>query len=100
MIRPRRRRFRPIVEGLDERCLMAASGLTPAQVATAYGLGGTTLGTQRGDGTGQTIAIVDAFNDPNIQAELAVVVATFQLPHPPRPRVPGPTGAPTPPAPA
>ena len=69
MIRPRRKRFSLSVEGIDQRCLL--SGLTPAQVETAYGLGGLTFGGQAANGSGQTIAIVDGFNDPNIQAELA-----------------------------
>jgi PKD domain len=40
-----------------------AGGLTPSDLGTAYGL--TTTG-----GAGQTVAIVDAFNDPNIGADL------------------------------
>ncbi len=47
-------------------------GFTPAQIRTAYGLnalptaaGGATL-----DGTGQTVVIVDAYNDPNIFQDL------------------------------
>ena len=40
-----------------------AGGLTPSDIGTAYGL--TTTG-----GSGQTVAIVDAFNDPNINADL------------------------------
>jgi hypothetical protein len=47
-------------------------GLTPDQVRTAYGINSITFsgGTITGDGTGQTIAIVDAFNDPNIVGDL------------------------------
>ncbi len=45
-------------------------GLTPSQVRGAYGLGQVgssliTFGAVQGDGTGQTIAIVDAFDQPN-----------------------------------
>jgi hypothetical protein len=49
-----------------------AGGLTPSDLATAYGL--TTTG-----GSGQTVAIVDAFNDPNIAADLATFDAQYGL---------------------
>jgi PKD domain/Subtilase family len=41
-----------------------AGGLTPAQLAGAYGYDPTA------GGTGQTVAIVDAFDDPRIEADL------------------------------
>lgn len=50
-------------------------GYTPAQIRKAYGFDSTAL-----DGTGQTIAIVDAYNDPNIAADLATFDSTFGLP--------------------
>ncbi|HEV3168133.1 MAG TPA: S53 family peptidase, partial [Isosphaeraceae bacterium] len=40
-------------------------GQTPAQIRTAYG-----FSQVKGDGTGQTIAIIDAFNDPNLASDL------------------------------
>lgn len=43
-----------------------AGGLTPSDLTTAYGLPATAT-----SGTGQTVAIVDAFNDPNIATDLA-----------------------------
>ena len=92
MSRPRSRIYRPLVETLDDRCLLAASGLTPAQIATAYGLGGLTSGGQAANGSGQTIAIVDAYNDPNIAAELAMFDSTNNLPAPPSLTVVGETG--------
>ncbi len=92
MIRSRRKRLHPSVEGLDQRCLLSVAGLTPAQVQTAYGLGGLTFGGLAANGAGQTIAIVDAYNDPNIQAELAVFDATYNLPAPPSFRVVSETG--------
>ena len=49
--------------------------LTPAQVRTAYG-----IDQLAGDGTGQTIAIVDAYDNPNVAADLAVFSSTFGLP--------------------
>jgi subtilase family serine protease len=92
MTRPRRQRLHPSVEGLDARWLLSASGRTPAQIETAYGLGGLTFGGQAANGSGQTIAIVDAFNDPNIQTELAVFDSTNNLPAPPSLRVVSQTG--------
>jgi subtilase family serine protease len=48
------------------------TGLTPAQVRTAYGFSA--------DGAGRTIAIVDAYNDPNIESDLATFSTQFGLP--------------------
>jgi PKD domain/Subtilase family len=42
-----------------------AGGLTPAQLASAYGYEPTS------GGSGQTLAIVDAYDDPNIESDLA-----------------------------
>jgi len=50
-------------------------GYTPAQIKTAYGITGT--------GAGQTIAIVDAYSDPNIASDLAVFDKEFDLAAPP-----------------
>ena len=66
MTRPQRLKYRPIVEGLDDRCLLSTLGLTPAQVAKAYGLNGLRLRSHAADGSGQTIAVIDSYNDPNI----------------------------------
>lgn len=52
-----------------------ATGYTPAQVRAALGLTGT--------GAGQTIAIVTAFDAPNVVKDLAVFNAAFGLPAPP-----------------
>lgn len=59
------------------------SGLTPAQIRHAYGLDQIT-----GDGAGQTIAIIDAYDAPTIQADLKAFDAYwtkngFNLPDPP-----------------
>jgi hypothetical protein len=50
----------------------AGAGHTPDQLRTAYGINGITFkgGTITGDGSGQTIAIVDPYNDPNIVGDL------------------------------
>jgi subtilase family serine protease len=49
-----------------------AGGLTPGDLATAYGL--TTTG-----GSGQTLAIVDAYNDPNLNADLQTFDTEYGL---------------------
>jgi len=51
-----------------------ATGLTPSQVRHAYGFDQISFGngTIAADGSGQTIAIVDAYDDPNIANDLHV----------------------------
>src|SRR5579871_7049214 len=60
-------------------------GLSPSQVRHAYGFDQITFqnGTVVGDGTGQTIAIVDAYDDPNIASDLAAFDSAFGLAAPP-----------------
>src|SRR6266702_6499791 len=60
------------LEQLEIRAVPAV--LTPTQVRHAYGFDQITFngGTVKGDGSGQTIAIVDAYNDPNIFSDLDV----------------------------
>ncbi len=55
------------------------TGYTPAQITAGYGLTGLTYGTAAADGTGQTIALVDAYNDPDIAADLATFSTAFGL---------------------
>jgi subtilase family serine protease len=75
---PRRRRFSSWqIEELHERLLLSA--LTPAQVAHAYGIDQVMFGSVKGDGTGQTIAIVDAYDAPNINSDLAAFDAAFNI---------------------
>ena len=57
------RAFRRAAGATGAGTIGPAGGLTPSDLGTAYGL--TTTG-----GSGQTIAIVDAYNDPNINADL------------------------------
>ena len=86
----------PMIEPLEQRMLLSGSaseivqpnvlftanastsstiaGYRPAQIKAAYGL--TSLGT----GAGQTIAIVDAYNDPNIAGDLNTFDSQFGLP--------------------
>jgi hypothetical protein len=49
----------------------AIQGYTPRQIRAAYGFNQISLpGGVKADGTGQTIAIITAFNDPNITSDL------------------------------
>src|ERR1017187_6969892 len=78
-----RRRFRPRWDHLDDRCLL--SGYTPAQITAAYGLNAISFTSSSGakvtgDGAGQTIALVEVYHDPNIQASLDAFDAAYGLP--------------------
>lgn len=53
----------------------APVGLTPAQVSKAYA-----FDQLSGNGSGQTIAIVDAYNNPNISSDLSKFDQQFGLP--------------------
>lgn len=62
----------------------APGGMSPAQIAQAYGFNQIQLsGGVKGDGSGQTIAIVDAYDDPNIASDLAKFDSQFGLAAPP-----------------
>lgn len=59
-------------------------GLSPAQVRHAYGVDAVTFnGGVVGDGSGQTIAIVVAYDNPNIVSDLNTFSQTYGLPNPP-----------------
>lgn len=51
------------------------SGLSPAQIKSAYG-----FSTSSSSGSGKTIAIVDAYDDPNAEKDLGVFSAQYGLP--------------------
>src|SRR5579862_5960547 len=55
------------------------AGYSPAQVLHAYGFDKISFSGVAGDGTGQTIAIVDAYDDPNIASDLAAFDTQFKL---------------------
>src|SRR5437764_5594274 len=59
------------------------AGLSPAQVKKAYGFDTVNFSGVKGDGTGQTIAIVGAYNAPNILNDLKTFDAKFGLSNPP-----------------
>lgn len=50
--------------------------LTPADLQAAYGL----TSASSSDGNGETVAIVDAYYDPNVQSDLATYRSEFSLP--------------------
>lgn len=81
--RARGRRVRPLFERLGERCLL--SGFAPADIAAAYGLAPIVFSSPEGravvgDGAGQTIAIVGAYHNPNLESDLRVFSREFNLP--------------------
>jgi hypothetical protein len=74
-MRKPRRAFRLGMERLDDRCL--PSGYTAAQLTNAYGLNGITFTstsgqTVAGNGSGETIALIEAYHDPNLTSDLHV----------------------------
>jgi subtilase family serine protease len=86
-------RLRPCLHELEDRCLLSgysqfqSNGYTPAQITTAYGFYAISFtspsgSTVQGDGTGETIALVEMYHDPNIQSDLAKFDAKFNLPTP------------------
>lgn len=60
----------------------SVSGYTPAQIKKAYGFDQIALSGVNGDGAGQTIAIIGAYNDPNIASDLHVFDQQFGLTDP------------------
>jgi subtilase family serine protease len=82
----------PRLERLDERLLLSA--LTPAQIDSAYGLNAITFakGAFKGDGAGQTIAIIDVDYDPSIFSDLVAFDAKNNLPNLVQTATPSATG--------
>src|SRR5262245_59678733 len=75
------------VEALEERQLLSTH--TPIQVRQYYGFDrvvfvSPTKPFQVGDGRNTTIAIVDAYNDPNIRSDLTAFDTKYNLPAPPQ----------------
>ena len=88
-MRPRRRRaVRPIIDHLDDRCLLSGTtGLTPAQITAAYGLNAITFKsssgtTVAGNGAGETIALIEMYHDPNLTSDLHTFDQAYGLPDP------------------
>jgi hypothetical protein len=60
-------------------------GFAPSQIRRAYGFDQITFanGAIAGDGRGQTIAVVDAYDQPDLASDLAVFDSTFGIAAPP-----------------
>ncbi len=58
-------------------------GYVPSQILGAYGINQIQFGSVQGNGAGQTIAIVDAYDDPVIARDLANFDSTLGIPAPP-----------------
>jgi hypothetical protein len=102
-VRQKDRRVRPQVESLEERAVPTSysrpqsSWLVPPQVRQAYGFNNVPAFSVNGqsvaaDGSGQTIAIVTVYDDPNIFGDLAVFDQTTGLGDPPSFQVIGENG--------
>jgi hypothetical protein len=78
-VAPQHTVFRP-AGGLAPESSPGPVGLQPAQVRHAYGFDLVQFGTVAGDGRGQTIALIDAYDDPTIANDLAQFDAAFGLP--------------------
>jgi hypothetical protein len=82
----------PVVTVTPDSGSGSPSGYTPQQLRAAYGFDQINFGSVVGDGEGQTIAIVDAYDDPDLVAstasnfstsDLAEFDSAFGLPNPP-----------------
>src|SRR5438552_2316877 len=76
----RQPRTRPVVEALEARNLLTTFG--PAQLAHAYAFDQINFAGTPGDGRGQTVAIVDAFDHPNIAGDLQTFNTRYGLNNP------------------
>ena len=57
----------------------APTGLTPTQIRAAYGVNLLTLGSLTGNGAGQTIAIIDAYDDPALVSSTSSTFSSSDL---------------------
>jgi hypothetical protein len=71
------------------------TGLTPAQLDKFYGFTGLSFGSTPADGRGQTIALIDAYNDPDIAGDLKTFDTAYGLAAPPSFKVVSQTGSST-----
>src|SRR6267154_2041866 len=67
-------------QGATPQSSSGPSGYSPAQIKAAYGFNNISFNGTPGDGRNTTIAIVDAYNDPNIAGDLHQFDAKFGLP--------------------
>jgi hypothetical protein len=69
--------------GLTPHATGSPTGEDPATIRHAYGIDAVAFGSVTGDGSGQTIAIVDAFDLPSVASDLAAFDAFYALAAPP-----------------
>ncbi|MFM7107704.1 MAG: fibronectin type III domain-containing protein [Planctomycetaceae bacterium] len=84
--------------GVTSMATSGPTGYSPTQVRHSYGFDAASFGATAADGTGTTIAIVDAYDDPNIANDLHQFDVAFGLPDPPSFRKVNQTGGTTMPA--
>src|SRR5579862_162061 len=65
----------PLVVGRTTADIANVAGFGPGQIRTAYG-----VSTLSNYGSGQIIALIDAYDNPNAEADLGVFTAKFGLP--------------------
>src|SRR6185437_11109773 len=58
-------------------------GYSPSQILGAYGFNQLSFGNTPANGAGQTIAIVDAYNDPFLKSDLYKFDTKYGIPAPP-----------------
>ena len=87
------RRKLPLMDCLDDRCLLSAygqpqtGGYTPAEITAAYGLNAITFKSatgsiDNGNGAGETIALIEEYHDPNVRSDLNTFDSAYHLPDP------------------
>ncbi len=76
--------YEVLTDAVSPNATSGPTGLSPAQIRQAYGFNSITFanGTIVGDGTGTTIAIVDAYDNPNIASDLHQFDLQYGLPDP------------------
>ncbi len=72
--------FQTAANGVTPAISSSPTGMSPSKLRHAYGIDNVSFAGITGDGTGQTIAIVDAYNAPTIAADLHTFNTTFGLP--------------------
>ena len=83
--------------GVSPMSTSSPTGMTPTQICQAYGFNTLSFGSTAANGAGETIAIVDAYDDPNIASDLQSFDQYFGLSNPSFTKV-NQTGGSTPPA--
>ncbi len=80
----RPRTMHPGLDRLEDRRLL--SGFTPQQLTTAYGLNNIAFsvpgGQVPGNGSGQTIALIEAYHDPYLAQDLVAFDQAYNIPNP------------------